>query len=77
MVASSLRQSDFDVQPTTSVISFGTRDTLSSVPVNWTICEAISGMRNCDLAVAAMICRRSVLIALGWTGYAPRAQARD
>jgi hypothetical protein len=34
-------------------------------------------MRVAFLAVTAMISRRSVLIALGWTAYAPRARARD
>ena len=42
-----------------------------------TICKARSDRRGCILAVTAMISRRGVLIALGWTAYPPNAGARD
>jgi hypothetical protein len=58
-------------------LAFGTRDTLSSVTSEWAIFEARSGHADGILAVIAMISRRGVLIALGWTAYAPRARARD
>lgn len=42
-----------------------------------TVSEARLGRRDCVAAVTAMISRRGILIALGWTAYAPKARARD
>ena len=70
------RQPDGGIAERLGGSPFGARDILPLLSTNGPT-EARFGRRGCILAVTAMISRRGVLIALGWTPRPPKAWARD